>query len=141
MSRHLLPAVRDLQITFCRETIVAMRLEVLSADGPVKSVNASGRITQSAFMSEDEPLAVRFGDGIYGERLVLSLEGADYLDSRGVGWLLKCHRRFRQAGGVIVVHSIPTIIFDVLKLLHMDEVLHLSPDEQCAREKALAGHA
>jgi anti-anti-sigma factor len=117
-----------------------MRLEVLSNDGPVKSVNASGRITQSAFMSEDEPLAVRFGDGIYGERLVLGLEGADYLDSRGVGWLLKCHRRFRQAGGVIVVHSIPTIILDVLKVLHMDEVLHLSPDENCAREKALAGH-
>ncbi|HEY4308075.1 MAG TPA: STAS domain-containing protein [Pirellulales bacterium] len=117
-----------------------MRLQLLSADGPVKSVNASGRITQSAFEAEDEPLAVKLGDDVYGGRLLLSLEGADYLDSRGVGWLLKCHRRFRQAGGVIVVHSIPAVILDVLKVLHMDEVLHLSTDEERAREIALAGH-
>ncbi|MES1213404.1 MAG: STAS domain-containing protein [Singulisphaera sp.] len=125
----------------CLQGDVVMRLDVLSTDCDVTSVNASGRITQSAFHAEDEPLAVKFGNGIYAGRLVLGLQGADYVDSRGVGWLLKCHRRFRQAGGVFVVHSIPAIILDVLKVLHMDEVLHLSPDEQQAREKALAGHA
>ncbi len=117
-----------------------MRLEVLSNDGAVTCVNASGRITQSAFEAEDEPLAVKLGKDVYGGRLLLSLHGSDYLDSRGVGWLLKCHRRFRQAGGMIVVHSIPSVILDVLKVLHMDEVLHLSPDEERAREIAMAGH-
>jgi len=65
-----------------------MRLELLSNDGNVTSVSAAGQITQSAFEGDDEPLALKFGEGIYGARLLLGLEGANYVDSRGVGWLL-----------------------------------------------------
>lgn len=117
-----------------------MRLELLSNDGSVAKVAASGRITQDAFQQEAEPLALQLGDEVYSNRVLVSLQGADYLDSRGVGWLLKCHRRFRKAGGVLVVHSIPTVIMDVLKVLHMDEVLLLAADEQAARSLAMATH-
>ncbi len=114
-----------------------MRLKLNSNDGVVACVTASGRITQSAFDTDDEPLAEKFGEEIYSLRLMLGLAEAEYLDSRGVGWLLKCHRRFRQAGGMLILHSIPSNILDVLQVLHMNEVLHLVSDEQSARAKAL----
>jgi anti-anti-sigma factor len=114
-----------------------MRLELVSNDGAVTSVSAAGQITQSAFDNSDEPLALKFGEGIYAARLLLGLEGTNYLDSRGVGWLLKCHRRFRQAGGVMVIHSIPPVIQEVLSVLHLDELFYLSEDEQAARTRAL----
>ncbi len=117
-----------------------MRLELLSNDGSVAHFAASGRITQDAFQQEAEPLAEQLGEAVYTDRVLLSLQGADYLDSRGVGWLLKCHRRFRKEGGILVVHSIPTVIMDVLKVLHMDEVLNLACDEQAARSLAMATH-
>ena len=63
----------------CRE-LCRYALEVLSNSGAVTCVNASGRITQSAFEAEDEPLAVKLGKDVYGGRLLLSLHGSDYLD-------------------------------------------------------------
>jgi len=112
-----------------------MRLNVMSNDGAVTSVSAVGQITQNAFGAEDEPLARALGDEVYGSRLLLSLQATDYVDSRGVGWLLKLHRRFCQAGGIVVLHSIPPTIQEVLKVLHMDEILNISADEQAARAK------
>jgi anti-anti-sigma factor len=115
-----------------------MRFEIVSNDGDVTSVTACGQITQSAFDHEEEPLAEQFGEGVYATRLLLGLQGADYMDSRGVGWLLKCHRRFRRAGGIFVIHSMPPVIRDVLKVLHLDTILNVENDEQAARERALA---
>jgi len=114
-----------------------MRLQLVSDDGTVTCVSAVGHITQDAFNCEEEPLAQLFGEGVYGGRLLLDLSQADYMDSRGVGWLLKCHRRFRQAGGMIVPHSVPPVVRDVLKVLHLNELLCLADDECAAREKAL----
>lgn len=114
-----------------------MRLKLNSNDGVLACASVSGQVTQSAFAAEEEPLAQKFGNEIYSRRLMLGLAEAEYLDSRGVGWLLKCHRRFRQAGGMLIVHSIPPNILDVLQVLHMNEVLHLVSDEQSARAKAL----
>lgn len=113
-----------------------MHSNLVSNDGVVSCVSALGQITQNAFGPEDEPLACALGDGVYSTRVLLDLHGAEYMDSRGVGWLLKIHRRFRQAGGIVVMHSIPPVIQDVLRVLRMDEVLNISDDAQTARAAA-----
>jgi anti-anti-sigma factor len=115
-----------------------MRVKLVSKDDAVTSVAAAGEITQSAFVTEDEPLALAFGEQIYSSRLLLGLSEAVYVDSRGVGWLLKCHKRCREAGGVLVIHSIPPFVSDVLRVLRLNKVLDLADDEEQARAVATA---
>jgi len=113
-----------------------MRFKLVSQDDAVTSVTAAGEITQSAFGNEDEPLALAFGEQIYASRLLLGLSEAVYVDSRGVGWLLKCHKRCREAGGIFVIHSIPPLVNDVLRVLRLNKVLDLADDEVKARAMA-----
>ncbi len=117
-----------------------MRLKVESRDDDFYSVVVVGDVTQNAFGGDVEPLAQALGEDVYKSRLLLGLQEATYMDSRGVGWLLRCHRRFRQSGGVFVVHSIPANIQEVLDVLHLDGILILAEDETSgARQSARDG--
>ncbi|MBI2823731.1 MAG: STAS domain-containing protein [Planctomycetia bacterium] len=119
-----------------------MDLKLAWQDGTVTSVSATGSVTQDAFAPEEEPLERQFGPDIYATRVVLGLAKANYLDSRGVGWLLKCHKRFREAGGALVLHSMSPEVKQVLRVLRLDQVLELADDEQaaCARAAAAVAH-
>ena len=82
------------------------------------------------FVTDPEP-----GLG-YRSRVLMNLEKAEYIDSSGIGWLLTHHKHFLQAGGKLVLHSVPPRINDVFQLLRMSAVLHIAPDEAAARALA-----
>lgn len=105
-------------------------LEADSTD-PVK-VSVSGKIVQASFQPDVEPIQQLVGDDVYAKRLTLDMRGVDFLDSSGVGWLLKCHRRFRDSGGRLVLHSLPPNVANVLRVLHMDKVLCVVSSETAA---------
>jgi anti-anti-sigma factor len=53
------------------------------------------------------------------------MEKTNYIDSAGVGWLVKAHKRFQEAGGRLEIHSISPMVMQILKLLRMPEVLNI----------------
>ncbi|HEX4148168.1 MAG TPA: STAS domain-containing protein [Pirellulales bacterium] len=118
-----------------------MYLKLASEDSHLTLVDVSGRITPDSFSHDSEPLAALLGPGAYHRRVLLNLTGCDYINSSGVGWLLVCHKRFRDAGGRLVIHSIPQLIRSVLEVLKMDQVFHLAGDVENARQLAAQGTA
>ena len=58
--------------------------------------------------------------------MLLDLSAADRLDSSGIGWLLECHHRFNDAGGKMVVHSIPAQLQQVISMMKLHQVLRLA---------------
>ena len=58
------------------------------------------------------------------------MQHTPYMDSSGVGWLVNFHKHCREAGGMLVLHSIPPSIMSILKLLQMDRHLNMVEDEQ-----------
>jgi anti-anti-sigma factor len=120
-----------------------MQLQVVSVAAPALRVALAGRVgteTDGRRLSGD-PLQSLLGPDVYTQPLLLSLERADFCDSLGVAWLLSCHRRFKDAGGKLVLHSVPPLVMSTLRLLHLDRVFHLAADEPAAVAQAGSGTA
>jgi anti-anti-sigma factor len=96
-------------------------------------VRVTGRITQQDLAESQDPLEARYGPGIFARKLLLSLEDSDYMDSSGVGWLLRCNKRCREAGGRLVIYGAPPLVLNMLRMLRMDQVLTLAKDAAAAR--------
>jgi len=103
-----------------------MQLKVLANDAERTHVRVSGKITPDSFSGASEPLAKMLGEVVYSRPLLVSFEGADYINSSGVGWLLICHKRCRDAGGKLVLFAIPKLIRNVFTVLRMDRVFCLA---------------
>jgi anti-sigma B factor antagonist len=112
-----------------------MDVKIVTDDGNVVRLLVSGRIAQKQTDADDEPIAKLLGKEGYGRKALLDLGQAEYIDSSGVSWLLVAHKRFRSAGGKIVVYNIPPLVLNVLKVLRMQLVFDLAGDENEAVRK------
>ena len=61
------------------------------------------------------------------------MEKTRFIDSSGIGWLMVSHKRFLGAGGRLVLHSVPPMIAQVLRLLNLHTILAIEPDLAAAR--------
>jgi anti-anti-sigma factor len=118
-----------------------MELSVSTGSDGLTTVKVKGRITQAKVLAFNEPLAAQLGSGCYAGKVLIDLSGADYIDSSGVSWLIVCHKRFREAGGKMVLYSLSPIIQPVLRLLKMDLVFEIAPDRAAAEALAKGGQA
>ncbi|HWB00333.1 MAG TPA: STAS domain-containing protein [Pirellulales bacterium] len=113
-----------------------MELKVVSTDADCTSIKTVGRIAPETSLADNEPLAKMAGPEVYGRCVLLDLSDSDFISSNGVGWLLMCHKRCSDAGGKLVVHSMPKLVQNVLKVLKLEQVLVLARDEVEARRLA-----
>ncbi len=104
---------------------------VLDGDGPLR-LKATGRITPDDATAFADPLAALLGSAGYARRVVMSLEEAEFINSSGISWLLARHRRFREAGGKFVLHSVSPMVLQVIRTLRMDSVFLLADHEPAA---------
>lgn len=109
-----------------------MKLAILTSDASCTRLECEGEITQVGFAPGLDPLTKLLGEGCYNSKVLLNLEKATFLDSSGVGWFVHLQKKFNEAGGRIVLHSIPPMLNQVLRLLRMQTVLHLAEDEAAA---------
>jgi anti-anti-sigma factor len=103
----------------------------LNGQGDVVKLLAQGQIVQCSKSLSDLMEEVLGPTGFAGP-VLLSLADATFLDSAGVGWLLKCNKRFRDAGGSLVIHSIPPVVLDIMNVMRLSQVLKLCEDEESA---------
>ena len=108
-----------------------MQLSFSERDG-ITTVAIAGRITFGTLEPGQDPLVREMPD-IYSRRLLLDLSGTDYIDSTGVSWLLTCHKRCREAGGRLGLHSLNPLVKQVLQVLKLDRVLHIAENAEKAR--------
>jgi len=109
-----------------------MNLTVASDDGDVLRLQLAGNITQDDLWPFSDPLHELLGEDGYSRKVALGMGDVDFVDSSGISWLLVRHKRFRQADGKLVIHSIPATVAEVVKMLRLDLVLHLANDESAA---------
>jgi ABC-type transporter Mla MlaB component len=119
-----------------------MQMAQVGDEQGIIRVECVGSMTLDFFLSGGDPLADPLGGtSAYARRVLLNLEKVDFIDSSGVGWLIKWHQRFKKAGGIFVIHSLPPLIRNMLKLLQLDKILELAEDEAAARQLAQRGEA
>lgn len=118
-----------------------MQISIASQSNGVTLVDLRGKVTQRDISPFDDPLGELLGNGAYQGTVLLSLEEVEVLDSSGVSWLLTCHKRFRDAGGRLVLHSVSPIAANVFKVLNMQRVFCLAEDERSARGIAVGDKA
>ncbi|HZN33740.1 MAG TPA: STAS domain-containing protein [Pirellulaceae bacterium] len=113
-----------------------MKLSIAQDDGNQVCVAISGQVTQREVSPIEEPLALLLGPTAYSRLVRLDLSNASFMDSSGVGWLLTCQKRMRQAGGKLTLFSPHPIVANVLKVLKLERVFDI---EQAAAARGPAG--
>jgi anti-anti-sigma factor len=111
----------------------------LSDDGDVVRVQAEGQIAQVPFQGKGNPIEDVIGAAGFARKVVLDLHRTDYMDSTGISWLIVNHKQFERAGGMLVLHSLPPRVSQVLHSCRMESVFHLAANEAEARAVALGG--
>lgn len=109
-----------------------MALTLIANDADPLRLQAAGRIMHSQFGEEPDSLRMLTGPNGYARRVLVSLEQVRYIDSAGIGWLLSSHKRFQKGGGKLVLHSVPESVMATLKVLRLDTILNIAPDETAA---------
>src|SRR3954468_13101597 len=113
-----------------------MRLKFVSEDQFGVQLKTDGRIVHDCFKENCEPLADMYGPQVYTKCVMLDLSECEFMDSSGVGWMLMCHKRFSEASGRFILHTVPPMVGNALKLLRMHLVLTIAKD--AAEAQALA---
>ena len=107
-----------------------MELKLGRNEGGVVKMEVVGKITRDGWPVGSDPIADIWGDEIYTRRVLMNLSRSLYIDSTGVEWLLMCHRRFQESGGMLVLHSAAPMTMRLLKMMRMDLVLNIKEDEK-----------
>ena len=113
-----------------------MKLSLQSEEDGIVRLQNEGEIRLGDQLRERSSVEEVLGPDCYSRRILLDLRNTSYIDSAGVGWLVKFHKLCQQFGGVLVLHSLPPAIMAILRLLHMERFLHIVDDERAARSLA-----
>jgi anti-anti-sigma factor len=113
-----------------------MQLTLLISDDNLVRLQCVGDITQYDVQARTNPLEAVMGRGGYSRTVLLSLEKTGYIDSSGISWLISCHKHFVEAGGKLIIHSVPPTVFQVLQLLRMHLLLNIAANDSAARDMA-----
>jgi anti-anti-sigma factor len=115
-----------------------MKLTLLSADEECCRVQCGGEINYEALPAGQEPLRQVLGPDGYSRRVLLNLAQVPHIDSVGVGWLVRCHKHFQDAGGILVLFAAREAVRQVFELLNLASILHVADQEANALALALS---
>lgn len=109
-----------------------VKLERVSEDSGVLRLRARDRVIRGDPSPDLGEISNLLLDEGYRRNVLLSLEETEFVDSSGLSWLLECHQKFCNAGGRLILHSVPPAVMDTLKMMRLELVLHLADDESDA---------
>ena len=107
-----------------------MELSIQSDEGNTVRLDLTGRITQSEVMGVSDLLVELLGPEVYSCNVLLDMSHTEFVDSSGVSWLLTSHQQFREKGGRLIMHGVPPIVLNVLKVLRMHTLFDLASNEE-----------
>ena len=113
-----------------------MKLNLLPSEDGITRLASEGDITLFEVQGCANPLQSALGPDGFRRRVLLSLEQSCFIDSAGVCWLILAHKKFTEAGGLLVVHSLPPMVNHSFRLLQVGAILHLADNEAAALQIA-----
>lgn len=100
----------------------------------------AGRISQTAVDGQNPQLSHQLGLAHLNQKILVSLQQTDYIDSSGIGWLLATDKQIRDSGGQLILHSLPLDIQHVFGLMKLNTVLKIAKDREHATSIALGNN-
>ncbi len=113
-----------------------MEIKLVSDDGDILRAKVTSRIIRYDPAPPQDPLVRIGGRDIYKRTVLLDLSESDFVDSSGLSWLLVAHKRFCEANGKLILHSLSPGVLETIKMMRLDLVLNLAQDEPQALELA-----
>jgi len=111
-----------------------MQLRRLSDQGDLLHLVGVEHKVQPASPLDFTSLEELLGTRGYAQPVVLSMAETRFIDSSGLSWLVVCHKRFVQAGGRLVLHSVSPAIMELFKMMRLELVLEIADNEDAAME-------
>jgi anti-anti-sigma factor len=111
-----------------------MELNVLDEKNGVLHLELVGGVFDVHTSMRDEPLKPLLGAKGYGQQVVMNLERTTTVNSMGLSWLIVSHRRFDEAGGRLVLYSVPPPVMETMAIMRLNTLLDLAEDEATARK-------
>ena len=105
-----------------------MKFSIKEDQGQVVQVAISGCLMQSDIAPPLDPFRAILGPNAYQKTVLLDMQDSNYLDSMCIGWLLGSHKRFREQGGKLVIHSLQPVASNVISLLRLNGILQIAAD-------------
>ncbi len=109
-----------------------MKFSISADQGQVVQVTIEGCLTQPDIAPPLDPFRQVLGQNVYQRTVLLDMAQSNYLDSMCIGWLLSSHKRFREQGGKLVIHSLQPMASNVISLLRLNNVFQLATDTETA---------
>jgi len=109
-----------------------VKLTIVSDDGAVVRLRLLGPLNQSVLLGLPDPISSLLGTEAYAKKVIVDMREVEFVDSSGLGWLLACNKQFRNAHGRLVIHSLPPVVLDMMKVMGLERVLSIAADEQAA---------
>lgn len=109
-----------------------MSLKIESQGDGVCHLSLAGRISQVSNSAISEELSQLVGASNLNQKILLSLQKTEFIDSSGIGWLLETDKKIRAAGGAFVLHSLPLEVQHVFGLMRLNKVLTVAKDRHQA---------
>lgn len=103
-----------------------MNFVLAALEDGVAHVRLSGRVSQEELSPFSDAFQDHLGPTAYQQQVLVDLTDVEWLDSSGVSWLLSSLRKFREAGGGLVLHSIPPNVRDVLRVLNLHKTFKIA---------------
>ncbi len=92
-------------------------------------LSLAGRISQTAVNVPQAQLSEQLGVDSLNQKILVSLQQTDYIDSSGIGWLLATDKQIRDSGGQLILYSLPLDIQHVFGLMKLNTVLKIAKDK------------
>lgn len=114
-----------------------MEIRLLGSEEGIHRLEVLGKLTRDGSRGDGaDPLVQLCGPDIFHKTVLLSLSHSMYLDSTGIEWLVNYKKKFQADGGRLIIHSATPATQQLLKLMRLDQFLHLEPTEAAALETA-----
>jgi len=106
--------------------------------GDVTILDLSGRISVGEALAFGPGRGVVLGD-VIGElakkgqrKVLLNLKDVKYIDSSGIGDVLRSFTSLRRQGGQLKLLSPAPMVLEVLRITHLQKILEIKDDESLA---------
>ncbi len=111
-----------------------MDVRMLADDGDLLRLEAVAGSMPSDLLPDLQAFDELLGPDGYVRKVALSLGRIALIDTLRMSWLFILHKRFCEAGGKLVVHSIRPRVMEFLGVVRFECVLYLAEDEAAALE-------
>jgi hypothetical protein len=111
-----------------------MDVTLVADEGDVLRLEVVGGSVPGDLLPDVRPFEGLLGPDGYARKVALSLAEIALIDTFRMSWLLIIHKRFCEAGGKLVVHSIRPPVMEFLGVVRFECVLYLAEDEAAALE-------